>query len=65
MQENDYFGEGDDVPVINAKEAAPDEIRSHVVGGMLVDTPIDQVIEDFSDIIAEGINRTLHPGLNF
>ena len=46
MQENDYFGEGDDVPVINAKEAAPDEIRSHVVGGMLVDTPIDQVIED-------------------
>ncbi len=32
---------------------------------IVTSTEIDQVIEDFSDIIAEGINRTLHPGLNF
>ena len=32
---------------------------------IVTSTEIDQVIEDFSDIIAEAINRTVHPGLSF
>lgn len=39
-QELDYFGSVDDVAVIGVKEVAPDEIRSHVVGGEMVETPV-------------------------
>lgn len=46
MQELDYFGSIDDVAVIGVKAVAPDEIRSHVVGGQMVETPVDQIIED-------------------
>ncbi len=30
---------------------------------IVTSTDIDQVIKDFSDIIANGINNTLHPGI--
>jgi spore protease len=30
---------------------------------IVTSTDIDQVIKDFSDIIANGINITLHPGI--
>lgn len=45
-QELDYFGGVDDVAVIGVKEVSPGEIRSHVVGGEMVETPVGQVIED-------------------
>lgn len=45
-QELDYFGSVDDVAVIHVQEADSGEIRSHIDGGTLVDTPIDQPIED-------------------
>ena len=30
---------------------------------IVTSTDIDQIIKDFSDIIANGINKTLHPGI--
>ena len=30
---------------------------------IVTSTDIDQIIKDFSDIIADGINKTLHPGI--
>ena len=42
----DYFGDIDDVAVISIKQASPAEVASHVVGGTLVSTPINQVIQD-------------------
>lgn len=45
-QELDYFGGIDDVAVIGVKEVPEDEIRSHIVGGALVEMPVDQTIED-------------------
>lgn len=45
-QELDYFGSVDDVAVISVKEVSPGEIRSHIVGGEMVETPVDQIIED-------------------
>ena len=45
-QELDYFGSVDDVAVIGVKGVDPEEIRSHVVGGEMVETPVGQIIED-------------------
>lgn len=45
-QELDYFGSIDDVAVVSVKEFTTNEIRSHVVGGGMVETPVDQIIED-------------------
>ncbi len=45
-RELDYFGDVDDVAAISVREAVDDEIKSHVVGGELVETPVDQAIED-------------------
>ena len=45
-QELDYFGSIDDVAVVSVKEFTTNEIRSHVVGGGMVKTPVDQIIED-------------------
>lgn len=40
-------------------------VESRGIHMIVTSTEIDQVIEDFSDIIAEAINMALHPGLNF
>lgn len=45
-EELDYFGGVDDVASIGVKEVKPEEIKSHIVDGNLVDNPINQVIED-------------------
>ena len=38
-------------------------IRAHHQELIVTSTDIDQLIKDFSDIISNGINKTLHPGI--
>lgn len=38
-------------------------IHEHQQNMIVTSTDIDMIIKEFSDIIAEGINRTLHPGI--
>lgn len=45
-KELDYFGDIDDVAVMSVKAADKNEIRSHLVDGKQVDTPINQTIQD-------------------
>ena len=38
-------------------------IKEHEVQMIVTSTDIDTIIKDFSDIISNGINKTLHPGI--
>ena len=38
-------------------------INEHQQELVVTSTDIDQLIKDFSDIISNGINKTLHPGI--
>jgi spore protease len=38
-------------------------INENGVEMIVTTTDIDQIIKDFSDVIADGINITLHPGI--
>lgn len=42
----DYFGDIDDVSAIGVQEIPEDAIGSHIVGGVLTETPIGEAIED-------------------
>ena len=38
-------------------------IKEHEAQMIVTSTDIDTIIKDFSDIISNGINKTLHPGI--
>lgn len=42
---------------------AEDYINENAMDMIVTSTDIDQIIKDFSDVIADGINITLHPGI--
>ena len=45
-KELDYFGETDDVSVMRVDAVNENEIKSHLVDGKQIDTPINQIIQD-------------------
>ncbi|MDO4486519.1 MAG: GPR endopeptidase [Bacillota bacterium] len=50
---------------IDSIEKIDEYIQKHDSPMIVTSTDIDMIIKDFSDIIANGINKTLHPGIYF
>lgn len=48
---------------IESAEKIDDYIEDYETQMIVTSTDIDTIIKDFSDIIANGINKTLHPGI--
>lgn len=41
----DYYGKDEDVAVFKFESAEEDEIKTHIVGGKMIETPVNSIIE--------------------